>query len=119
MSMKYKIEDEVPSDILCNRLDELSIAVTKGRRSVLRNFDMRVPAECDRDADLVLKAAAKRIRLLEIELVLEKTPTVYLEVPELYDALEENRKLATSGPVKIGDPMKKKLSPCKKWIKAE
>ncbi len=54
-----------PSDVLCKRLDELSKAVTQGRETVGREFTMRVPAEPDRDADLVLSSAAERIRELE------------------------------------------------------
>lgn len=65
MSTKYRIADQIPSPVICNRLEELSDAVTKGPDAVRRAFDMRVPAECDRDADLVLSAAAKRIRDLE------------------------------------------------------
>ena len=65
MSTKYKIGDDVPSEILCKRLEKLSKAVTEGRDSIAREFCMRVPAECDYDADLVLSAAAKRIRDLE------------------------------------------------------
>lgn len=62
MSSKYKTGKEVPTDILCDRLDELSDAITKGKDVVNREFTMRVPAERDRDADLVLAEAAKRLR---------------------------------------------------------
>lgn len=65
MSNKYKHGDTVPSDVLCKRLQELSKAVTQGRSSINREFDMRVPAELDRDADLVLSASARRICELE------------------------------------------------------
>lgn len=65
MSTKYKIADQVPSDILCRRLDELSSAVTKGEAEVRRVFYMSIPAQCDHDADLVLAAASKRIQDLE------------------------------------------------------
>lgn len=54
MSNKYKHGDEVPSDVLCKRLDELSDAVTRGRDAINLEFTMRIPAELDRDADLVL-----------------------------------------------------------------
>lgn len=43
---------------LSPRLRELSDAVTQGREAVAREFTMRVPAEPDRDADLVLSRAA-------------------------------------------------------------
>jgi hypothetical protein len=50
------------SDIRVARLRELSVAVSKNRRD---EFTMRVPAEPDRDADLVLSWAADEIdRLL-------------------------------------------------------
>ena len=62
MSNQYKDEDEVPTEVICKRLDELSDAVTKGRDAVAREFVMRVPAELDHDADLVLSTAAKRLR---------------------------------------------------------
>lgn len=65
MSTKYKIANDVPSDILCKRLDQLSDAITKGKTSIDREFCMSIPAQCDHDADLVLAAAAKRIRDLE------------------------------------------------------
>jgi len=65
MSTKYGATDRVPTEVLAARLDELSIAVTQGKEAVSREFTMRIPAEMDRDADLVLSAAAKR--LLELE----------------------------------------------------
>jgi len=68
MSHKYKHGDKVPSDVLCKRLLELSQAVTKGRDSINKEFDMRIPAELDRDADLVLSASARRICELEEKL---------------------------------------------------
>jgi len=65
MSTKYKYGHQIPSDVLCGRLDQLADAVTKGREAIDREFCMRVPAERDRDADLVLTEAAERIRRLE------------------------------------------------------
>ena len=65
MSRKYKHEDKVPSEALCTRLDQLSTAVTKGRESILREFVMRIPAEMDHDADIVLSLASQRIAALE------------------------------------------------------
>ena len=62
MATKYRKANEVPTERLCERLDELSDAVTQGREAVLQNFGMRVPAEVDYDADLVLAEAARRIR---------------------------------------------------------
>lgn len=68
MSNKYKHGDRVPSNVLAQRLDELAEAVTKGN---LHQFVMRVPAELDRDADLVLSQAAGRLlELSEVKLLL-------------------------------------------------
>lgn len=68
MSNKYMIGSEVPSEILCKRLNELSKAVTKGKVSINREFYMRIPAEVDNDADLVLSEASRRITELELKL---------------------------------------------------
>ncbi len=68
MSIKYQNMDEVPSEVLSSRLMELSDAVVAGRGAIAREFTMRVPAEVDRDADLVLAAAALRIQELETKL---------------------------------------------------
>jgi len=76
MSNKFKYDDRVPDEDLSNRLDkelanrleELSNAVTQGRDSINREFTMRVPAEMDRDAELVLNEAAARIRFYAAEL---------------------------------------------------
>lgn len=65
MSTTYKIGDYIPSEVLCQRLMELATAVTKGQPTILREFTMRVPAERDHDADLVLVEAATRIIELE------------------------------------------------------
>jgi len=67
MSTQYKLTDHVPSDILCKRLEELATAVTKGEKG-MSEFDMRIPAEVDHDADLVLSEAARRIMELERKL---------------------------------------------------
>jgi len=65
MSTTYKAGDYIPSEILCQRLIDLATAVTKGQPTILREFTMRVPAERDHDADLVLSEAAARIIELE------------------------------------------------------
>lgn len=65
MSGKYKNSASVPSETLCARLYELALAVTEGRKGVEREFCMRIPAELDRDADLVISEAARRIERLE------------------------------------------------------
>ena len=64
MSRQYKNPDDVPNDVICKRLKELSKAATTGRDAILREFTMRIPAELDRDPDLVLGIAARRIRKL-------------------------------------------------------
>ncbi len=58
MSTKYSNRKEVPTDIICSRLNELSDAVAKGNQG---EFTMRVPAELDRDADIVLCEASIRL----------------------------------------------------------
>ena len=65
MSTAHKAGDRVPSDVLCARLRVLSKAVTQGRAAINREFYMRIPAELDNDADLVLVGAAQRIEALE------------------------------------------------------
>ncbi len=62
MSTDYGMNDRVPTEVLARRLEELSRAVTEGKESVSREFTMRIPAEMDRDADLVLHAASARLR---------------------------------------------------------
>lgn len=75
MSRKYTASKDVPNEVLADRLDELATAVTKGRDGI-SEFTMRIPAECDRDADLVLCEAARRLR--------ENT-----KAPEMLELLEE------------------------------
>jgi hypothetical protein len=55
---------EGPHERLVGRLRELAHAVTQGREAVAREFTMRVPAEPERDADLVLSTAADEIERL-------------------------------------------------------
>ncbi len=65
MSTKYKKSKNVPTSVLCKRLNELSDAVTKGEHCIRREFVMRVPAELDYDADLVIAEASRRLKTLE------------------------------------------------------
>ena len=65
MSTKYKEADEVPLETIINRLDELSTAMTQGRDRRESEFTMRIPAELDRDADLVLSIAAGRLEKMQ------------------------------------------------------
>lgn len=64
MSTKYQSTKEVPTETLIARLNELSDAIVGGRESQEREFTMRIPAECDRDADLVLAEVARRMEAL-------------------------------------------------------
>ncbi|WP_062359550.1 hypothetical protein [Vreelandella aquamarina] len=64
MSTKYSSSQDVPNTSLADRLDELSIAVTQKGEVRDSELTMRIPAEVDRDADLVLAEAAKRLREL-------------------------------------------------------
>ena len=77
--MTYRDSSDIPNSVLADRLDALSDAVTKGRDAVAREFTMRVPAEHDRDADLVLSEAADRIRRADLAAERER---------ELVEALE-------------------------------
>jgi hypothetical protein len=67
MSNQYKKGEEVPAAVLCERLKVLAHSVSRGPESVRRDFTMRVPAEHDHDADLVMSEAARRITALEAE----------------------------------------------------
>lgn len=63
---------------LCARLRELSDAVTRGRDG-MREFDMRVPVEPERDADVVLSRAADLIERQVARIAeLEKTAVRFL-----------------------------------------
>ena len=65
MTTKYKNSSDVPDSVLADRLEQLADAVVarmKGDESRFSNeFTCRIPAELDRDADLVLAEAAKRL----------------------------------------------------------
>lgn len=62
MSNKYKDGDKVPASVICDRLYVLSCALTtQGRDAFEREFTMRIPAELDRDPDLVMSRAANII----------------------------------------------------------
>jgi len=63
MSRQYKINKEVPTDVLARRLDELSDYITK--HDMPSEFSMRIPAEVDHDADLVLAECARRLRIYD------------------------------------------------------
>jgi hypothetical protein len=65
MSNQYKEPKEVPIDILCNRLNELAKHCSNGN---LSEFYMRIPAEFDRDADIVLSESSNRIEAMQAKL---------------------------------------------------
>lgn len=70
MSSEYRKSEDVPNSVLADRLDELSDAVVarmnRDPQKFEREFTVRIPAECDRDADIVLAEAAKRLRAIII-----------------------------------------------------
>lgn len=65
MSNAYRDTRHVPLEKIITRLKELADAITRGGESRDREFTMRIPAECDRDADLVIAEAATRLQQLE------------------------------------------------------
>ena len=67
MSKKYKDSSEVPMEILTSRLTELWRAIIEGREGINREFFMRIPAEVDYDADIVICEASQRLKQLEAE----------------------------------------------------
>lgn len=87
MSTQYKKSSEVPTSVLCERLKQLSDAVTKGS-SGDHEFTMRIPAECDRDADLVMAEAARRL-LAYMDWIAEKNTERDGLVDQLADATAE------------------------------
>lgn len=66
MSNQYKEAAQVPTPIFYARLKELASSASKGEWN---DFYMRIPAEVDHDADLVLMGAA--IRLSELQMRVE------------------------------------------------
>ena len=87
MSQKYKEFNEVPTDVLASRLAELSDVVSHKRESLDRETTMRVPAELDRDADLVLSNAA--LRLTELEQDNAALRSKFVEVEKARDGFHE------------------------------
>lgn len=79
MSNTYKTAGDVPNEVLAKRLIELGHLV--GEQN-FRDFTMSVPAELDRDADLVLSMAGHRLliqdkRNTELEAKLKSTDESY------------------------------------------
>lgn len=61
MSTQYQSGKDVPTEVLAARLNELAHVVAQNRDRIGDEFTMRIPAECDRDADLVMSEAARRL----------------------------------------------------------
>lgn len=58
---RYKRAEDVPLQALIDRLRALSAAVSDGPAAIAAECTMRVPVEFDRDADVVLHEAARRL----------------------------------------------------------
>jgi hypothetical protein len=63
MSNKYKNSEDVPTEMLVNRLKELVNALVDRPIGEIwsSEFTMRIPAELDRDADLVMSELGRRL----------------------------------------------------------
>ena len=73
MTTKYQCSTEVPNEVIINRLKELCTAFAGVRELINREFNMRIKAELDRDADCVLFIAATRLeKLNKIEDVINR-----------------------------------------------
>lgn len=79
MSAKYKDGDTIPTKVLVGRLKELVEVITKRPEDMKFEFSMRIPAERDRDADLVISEAARRLKSLEARLAEMKKAIAELE----------------------------------------
>ena len=94
MSRTYKNSSDVPLDTIIARLHELSDAVVGGRKTQKQEFVMRVPAECDHDADLVLAEAAVRLNALrnynaELQADLDRAQARLERVRELAEKIRD------------------------------
>lgn len=66
MSSKYKDSRDVPTDVICDRLRELVKAITDDNgKQWYTAFYMSIPAQVDRDADIVMSEAARRLEAME------------------------------------------------------
>lgn len=66
MSTQFKTANEVPTSVIAARLEELSDCILKRDKDAMdREFTIRIPAELDRDPDLVLSIAASRLMNFE------------------------------------------------------
>ncbi len=64
MSRHYRDSKDIPNDVLAARLKELSDYCTKN--DMPSEFSMRIPCELDRDADVVLGEASRRLSSLAV-----------------------------------------------------
>ncbi len=64
MSRHYRDSKDIPNDVLAARLKELSDYCTKN--DMPSEFSMRIPCELDRDADVVLGEASRRLASLAL-----------------------------------------------------
>jgi len=82
VSAKYRTASDVPTDVICTRLNELAYALThRDKCNWQSEFTLRVPAEFDRDADIVMSIAAERlkadaVRIAELEAALADSHAV-------------------------------------------
>ncbi len=67
MSRKYNDPRDVPHETLARRLEELVRALKSRGEERDRELTMRIPAEVDRDFDLVMVEAARRLRGLDYD----------------------------------------------------
>jgi len=66
MSTRYTSAGDVPTQVIIDRLWELSRVIIDRPVGWELQFTMRIPAELDRDADLVLAEAAIRLSKLTL-----------------------------------------------------
>lgn len=103
MSTQYKKSEDIPTEVLCNRVKELIKLVTNGE--VKHNeFTMRVPVELDRDADVVLAELVRRLNEVEevnfrkgirtfFDALLSRAVNNYHGIPEMQRVCDEENKL--------------------------
>ncbi|GEM_PF-3381698 len=95
MSTKYKQPSEVPTEILVKRLSELSDCFND-RDKFDREYTRRIPAELDRDADLVMSNSSERLikQAEQIKNILngDMTPEQYHKLASSPFAIEQQIK---------------------------
>jgi hypothetical protein len=104
MSTKYKHGDAIPIDVIARRLEELSDAVVArmncDNAKFEREFTCRIPAELDRDADVVLSEASLRLskqqeRIAELEqekkLMIDFARNIFIGSIEQFNQIVESK----------------------------